>query len=92
MVEFRDAAMWFARRGHLVVAPVGSGYGATAHDIPERGIYGPFFSRIGNCQNPNFRDAGLAVASVDTWIIDYMTAQKMTEPKNVIVVGQSAGG
>ncbi|WP_424630955.1 alpha/beta hydrolase family protein [Bradyrhizobium sp. SYSU BS000235] len=92
LVEFRDAAMWFARRGHLVVAPVGSAYGATAHDIPERGVYSPFFSRIGNCQNPNFRDAGLAVALVDTWIIDYMTAQKMTEPRNVIVVGQSAGG
>jgi hypothetical protein len=92
LVEFRDAAMWFARRGHLVVAPVGSGYGAVAHDIPERGIYGPFFSKIGSCQNPNFRDAGLAVALVDTWIIDYMAAQKMGEPKNVIVVGQSAGG
>lgn len=92
LVEFRDAAMWFARRGHLVVAPVGSGYGAVAHDIPERGVYGLFFSKIGNCQNPNFHDAGLAVASVDTWIIDYMAAQKMTEPKNVIVVGQSAGG
>lgn len=92
LVEFRDAAMWFARRGHVVVAPVGSGYGAAAHDIPERGIYGPFFSRIGNCQNPNFRDAGLAVALVDTWIIDYMAAQKTTQPKDVIVVGQSAGG
>jgi len=92
LVEFRDAAMWFARRGHLVVAPVGSGYGAVAHDIPERGVYGPFFSKIGACQSPNFRDAGLAVALVDTWIIDYMTAQKMTQPKNVIVVGQSAGG
>src|SRR3954462_10107936 len=26
LVEFRDAAKWFARRGHLVVAPVGTGY------------------------------------------------------------------
>lgn len=92
LVEFRDAAVWFARRGRLVVAPVGSGYGAVAHDIPERGIYGSFFSKIGSCQNPNFRDAGLAVALVDTWIIDYMATQKMTEPKDVIVVGQSAGG
>ena len=40
LVEFRDAAVWFARRGRLVVAPGGSGYGAVAHDIPERGIYG----------------------------------------------------
>ena len=28
LVEFRDAAMWFARRGYMVVAPTGSGYGA----------------------------------------------------------------
>src|SRR5258708_6767792 len=25
LVEFRDAARWFAKRGYLVVAPVGSG-------------------------------------------------------------------
>ncbi|MGY3129748.1 dienelactone hydrolase [Bradyrhizobium sp. USDA 4501] len=92
LVEFRDAAMWFARRGYLVVAPVGTGYGAAAIDIPERGLYGPFFSKIGKCTNPNFLDAGLAVAQVDLWIIDYMAAEKRTLPKDVIVVGQSAGG
>ncbi len=92
LVEFRDAAMWFARRGNLVVAPVGSGYGAVAHDLPELGIYGPFFSKIGKCANPNFRDAGLAVALVDLWIIEYMTKEKMTVPRDVVVVGQSAGG
>ena len=92
LVEFRDAAMWFARRGNLVVAPVGSGYGAVAHDLPELGIYGSFFSKIGKCTNPNFRDAGLAVALVDLWIIEYMTREKMAVPKDVIVVGQSAGG
>jgi dienelactone hydrolase len=92
LVEFRDAAMWFARRGNLVVAPVGSAYGAVAHDLPEFGIYGPFFSKIGKCTNPNFRDAGLAVALVDLWIIEYMPQEKMAVPRDVIVVGQSAGG
>lgn len=92
LVEFREAAKWFARRGSLVVAPVGSGYGASAIDIPERGIYGPFFSKVGKCSNPNFRDPGLAIAQVDLWIIDYMTAEKRIVPKDVIVVGQSAGG
>jgi hypothetical protein len=29
LIEFRDAAMWFARRGYMVVAPSGS-YGAAA--------------------------------------------------------------
>jgi hypothetical protein len=84
LVEFRDAAMWFARRGNLVVAPVGSGYGAVAHDLPELGIYGPFFSEIGKCTTPNFRDAGLAVALVDLGIIEYMTNEKMAAPKDVV--------
>jgi dienelactone hydrolase len=92
LVEFRDAAMWFARRGYLVLAPVGSGYGASAIDISERGLYGPFFSKIGSCSNPNFRDAGMAVAQLDLWIIDYMAAEKKIVPKDVIVIGQSAGG
>jgi dienelactone hydrolase len=92
LVEFRDAAKWFAGRGYLVVAPVGSGYGATAIDTPEHGIYGPFFSKVGKCSNPNFHDAGLAVARVNLWIIEYLTAEKRILPKDVIVVGQSAGG
>jgi hypothetical protein len=38
LVEFRDAAKWFAKRGYLVVAAVGTGYGASTIDIPERGL------------------------------------------------------
>lgn len=92
LVEFRDAAKWFARRGYFVVAPVGTGYGATAIDIPEHGLYGPFFSKVGKCSNPNFRAPGLAVAQLDLWIIDYMAAEKRIVPNDVVVVGQSAGG
>jgi dienelactone hydrolase len=92
IVEFRDAAMWFARKGYMVVAPSGTGYGAAALDEPERGLYSSFYSKIGSCDNPNFHDAGLAVALLDKWIIDYMTDQKLIVPNNVIVVGQSAGG
>jgi dienelactone hydrolase len=92
LVEFRDAAMWFARRGYMVVAPSGSGYGAAALDEPERGLYSLFFSKVGSCDDPNFRDAGRAVALIDKWIIEYMTDQKLIVPDNTIVVGQSAGG
>jgi dienelactone hydrolase len=92
LVEFRDAAMWFARRGYMVVAPTGAGYGAAALDESERGLYSLFYSKVGNCDNPNFHDAGLAVALLDKWIIEYMTEQKLIVPDNVIVVGQSAGG
>jgi dienelactone hydrolase len=92
LVEFRDAAMWFARRGYMVVAPSGTGYGAAALDDPERGLYSLFFSKVGRCDRPNFRDAGHAVALIDKWIIEYMTDQKLIVPDNIIVVGQSAGG
>ena len=92
IVEFRDAAMWFARRGYMVVAPSGTGYGAAALDEPERGLYSSFYSKIGSCDNPNFHDAGLAVALLDRWIIDYLADQKLIVPDNVIVLGQSAGG
>jgi len=92
LVEFRDAAMWFARRGYMVVAPTGAGYGAAALDEPGRGLYSLFYSKVGNCKNPNFRDAGLAVALIDKWIIDYMADQKLIVPEKAVVVGQSAGG
>jgi dienelactone hydrolase len=92
LVEFRDAAMWFARRGYMVVAPSGSGYGAAALDTPERGLFSVFYSKIGSCDNPNFRDAGMAVALLNQWIIDYMTDQKFAVPNSSIVIGQSAGG
>ena len=52
LVEFRDAAKWFAKRGYFVVAPVGTGYGAAAIDIPEHGrsaiASGPGKNRTGS--------------------------------------------
>ena len=92
LVEFRDAAMWFARRGYIVVAPSGPGYGAAAVESPEAGLFSVFFSKVGKCTNPNFRGAGLAKAQLNLWIIEYMSTLKLVVPDNVIVVGQSAGG
>jgi dienelactone hydrolase len=92
VIEFRDAAIWFASQGFVVVAPVRPGYGATAIEIPERGLFGLFFSGVGNCSDANFRDAGLAIASINLWVIDYMSAQPFIKRDGVIVVGQSGGG
>lgn len=92
LVEFRDAALWFAQHGYLVVAPTGPGYGAGALDVPELGLFSLFYSKIGNCDNPNFRDAGMAAAVLDKWIIDYMTEQKYAVADSAVVIGQSAGG
>jgi len=91
-IEFRDAALWFAKRGYVVVAPMRPGYGASAIDIPERGLFGLFFSGVGDCSDANFRDAGLAIASLDTWVIDYMSTQPFIKRDDVVVVGQSGGG
>src|ERR1700746_882786 len=33
VIEFRGAAVWFARHGYVVVAPIRPGYGATAIEI-----------------------------------------------------------
>jgi dienelactone hydrolase len=92
VIEFRDAALWFARQGYVVVAPVRPGYGFTAIEIPERGLFGLFFSGVGDCTDANFRDAGLAIASINTWIIDYMSKQPFILGNEIVVVGQSGGG
>src|ERR1700739_1709732 len=92
VIEFRDAAIWFARQGYVVVAPVRPGYGATAIEIPERGLFGLFFSGVGNCLDANFRDAGLAIASINRWVIEYMSVQPFIKRDEVVVVGQSGGG
>ena len=92
VIEFRDAALWFAKQGYVVVAPVRPGYGASAIEIPERGLFGLFFSGVGDCSDANFRDAGLAIASLDMWVIDYMSTQPFIKRDDVVVVGQSGGG
>jgi len=92
LIEFRDAALWFARQGYVVVAPLRPGYGATAIDVPERGLFGIFFSGVGKCSNAEFREAGLAVASIDKWIIEYMSTQSFIKGDDILIVGQSGGG
>jgi dienelactone hydrolase len=92
LVEFRDAAFWFARRGYFVVAPAGPGYGGVGLDVPQLGFHGVFFQDIGKCSDPNFRDAGLAVAAIDLATIKYLSGRRDVLTKDVIVVGQSAGG
>ncbi len=83
LLEFEAAALWFVQRGHAVVAPQRSGYGETG---------GPFFDDMGNCENPDFRSSGLAIAESAAWAIDYMTTVPFIQNDRIIVVGQSAGG
>jgi dienelactone hydrolase len=89
-VEYRDAAFWFARRGYLVISPLR--YGASGLDVQDRGLYGAVFGHVGSCDNPNFRGPGLAIATLNEWVIDYMQKNKRIAPGKIIVVGQSGGG
>ena len=89
-VEYRDAAFWFARRGYFVISPVR--YGATSLDVQDRGLYGAVFAHVGSCDNPNFRGPGLAIATLNEWVIENMQKKKQIAPGKVIVVGQSGGG
>ena len=89
-VEYRDAAFWFARRGYFVISPVR--YGATSLDVADRGLYGAVFAHVGSCDNPNFRGPGLAIATLNEWVIENMQKKKQIIPGKAIVVGQSGGG
>jgi len=90
MVEYRDAAFWFARRGYLVISPVR--YGASSVDLKDRGLYGAVFGHVGSCDDPNFEGPGMAIATLNEWVIDYMSKNKLVAPGKVVVVGQSGGG
>ena len=89
-VEYRDAAFWFARRGYFVISPLR--YGASSLDDQDRGLYGAVFAHVGSCDNPNFRGPGLAIATLDEWVIENMQKKKQIIPGKAIVVGQSGGG
>jgi dienelactone hydrolase len=90
LVEFRDAAFWFARRGYFVVAPVR--YGGVSIERPEQGLFSLYFASVGDCDNPNFRWPGLMIATLDKWVIDFMEKEATVAPGKAIVVGQSGGG
>ena len=89
-VEYRDAAFWFARRGYFVISPVR--YGASSLDAQDRGLFGAVFGHVGSCDNPNFRGPGLAIATLNEWVIENMQRKKQIIPGKAIVVGQSGGG
>ena len=50
----------------VVFTFVESGYDGGL-DVREHGIYGPFLSHVGTCDDPNFRDATLTIAPLDGW-------------------------
>ena len=89
-VEYRDAAFWFARHGYFVISPLR--YGASSLDAKDVGLFGAVFGHVGSCDNPNFRGPGLAIATLNEWVIENMQKKKQIIPGKAVVVGQSGGG
>ena len=56
------------------------------------GLFGAVFGHVGSCDNPNFRGPGLAIATLNEWVIENMQKKKQIIPGKAIVVGQSGGG
>ena len=95
LVEFRDAAMWFARRGYMVVAPSGSGYGAAALDDPERGLYSAVLFKdrqLRQSELPRCRACGGPDRQVDHRIHDRSKADRAGQRHCRRPIGRRLGG
>jgi dienelactone hydrolase len=74
---------WFLDRNYVVVLPQRPGHGETG---------GPYFEDQGFCEEADFQQSGLRTADSIEATIGYMTTQPFVRRRDVIVVGQSAGG
>jgi len=83
MQEFQALTSWFVRHGYAVAIPERPGHGRTG---------GPYLEDQGDCEQADYRRSGLATAASIEVAIAYMTAQPFVRRRDVIVVGQSAGG
>jgi len=79
---FEALSSWFVRRGYAVVAPQRPGHGATG---------GPYVETNINCDNAQYRLAGLATAASIRATIDFLKTQPFISRAPVILVGHSAG-
>jgi dienelactone hydrolase len=81
--RYSALSSWFLARGYVVVLPLRRGYGETG---------GSWAESYGQCQNPDFYNAGLQGAADIKAALDFMRAQPYVAPDRSLIVGQSAGG
>lgn len=74
---------WFLARGYVVVLPLRRGYGETG---------GSWAESYGQCQNPDYYNAGLQGAADIRAALDFMRRQPYVAADRSLIVGQSAGG
>ncbi|MEI7714298.1 MAG: hypothetical protein WCI94_22920 [Rhodospirillales bacterium] len=78
-----EAAQWFLKRGHIVVAAMRTGYGQSA---------GSYAENSSPCETVDFIRAGRETARQIAAVVNFATALPGARPTGAIVVGQSAGG
>jgi len=78
-----EAARWFLRRHYAVLFALRLGYGATQ---------GPWTEGYGRCEEADYYRSGLETARQLKAIVDFAVTLPSIDPKDVIVIGQSAGG
>lgn len=78
-----EAVRWFLERNYAVVIVLRLGYGSTG---------GTWLEAKPNCDDVDHYQAGLDTAREIDTIVDYAVALPDVDPKDVIVVGHSAGG
>ncbi len=81
--RFGALTSWFVARGYVVALPLRRGYGETG---------GSWAEGYGQCDAPDYFNAGLQGAADIQATIDFMRRQPYVAADGTIVVGQSAGG
>ncbi len=78
-----EAALWFTRRGFLVVFPMRRGFGAST---------GPVDEDTGACVAPDYLRSAQQGARDINVVLRFVTALPYAQPNHAIVIGQSTGG
>ena len=81
--RYEALSSWFVTRGYVVVLPLRRGYGETG---------GEWVESYGDCETPDYYNAGLQGAADIRSVLDLMRKQPYVAADRSIVVGQSAGG
>ena len=80
---YTPAAQWFAAQGYMVVVALRPGFGSSD---------GPYMEPGGPCGNRDYVHDGRETAAVEAAIAESAAALPDTDPKRIVVLGQSAGG
>jgi dienelactone hydrolase len=81
--RYDPLSSWFVARGYVVVLPLRRGYGGTGGDWAEN---------YGQCQQPDYYNAGLHGAQDIRAALAFMRRQPYVAADRSIVIGESAGG